>query len=78
LIFGLGVLLWPGQAVLNGSMTFWVEGVEVALKKSGVKGVSEFLQKIIVLVSYISIYSFIYPFIHNTFFYFLFFSCYDY
>ena len=53
------MLLWPGQAVLNGSMTFWVEGVEVALKKSGVKGVSEFLQKIIVLVSYISIYSFI-------------------
>lgn len=36
------VLCWQGQAILNGSLTFWTEQAETSMKKNGVQGLNDF------------------------------------
>ena len=40
------VLDWPGQAVLNGSMTYWTTNTEEALKSSGMTGLQAYFEKV--------------------------------
>ena len=40
------VISWPGQAILNGNMTFWTEESENSLKKSGVVGLQNYHEKL--------------------------------
>ena len=42
----IGVVSWPGQAVLAVDMMFWTSQAEEAMKKSGLAGLQQYYEKL--------------------------------